>query len=460
MKVRTGTRNAARTTERLKERTGLLIFVALLAAACFFGTAYAQQQTPDNNTPPPIPQQTPQQSTPGAAGQSKGPAQSANPSNHKDQNSSDNGAIPVPKQATNVDNLPAAAPDNGQVQNQGPSGDNGAIAIPKRAANADDLPPAAPPVPIVKNPPGMGTYTLRVDVPVVNVGVGVVLDKTRQFVPTLKQDNFRVYEDGVQQNITQFQRTQAPITAVLLLEFAANNYWFINDMENTAYTFAKSLRPDDYVAVITFDLNTHILCDFTRDKQVVAESLHSLQIPTFRETDLFDALYQTLDRLSRVPGQKYIILVGSGVDTLSHLTLDQMLQKVKNTPNVTIFSIGTGQAARIMGESRMGGMRQMTYLQADNEMSTFARLTGGLSFFPRFEGELPDIFDQINASIRNQYMLSYRPTNAKLDGTYRKIRVELVDNEGHPLRMQDEKHRQLKYDVIARQGYQAAPAVQ
>ncbi len=108
----------------------------------------------------------------------------------------------------------------------------------------------------------------------------------------------------------------------------------------------------------------------------------------------------------------------------------------------------------------MFGPKEIDYLQADNQMSTFARMTGGMSFFPRFAGEMPDIFHSINDSIRNQYVLNYTPTNAKQDGSYRKIRVELVDNEGQPLKMQDEKHHPLKYDIIARDGYKAKQQVE
>ena len=105
-------------------------------------------------------------------------------------------------------------------------------------------------------------------------------------------------------------------------------------------------------------------------------------------------------------------------------------------------------------------MREMDNLQADNQMRTFANLTGGASYFPRFQGELPDIFQQINQNIRSKYELVYRPSNAKQDGTYRELRVELVDEEGQPLRMQDEKHKPLKYDVIAREGYRAKQEVE
>jgi VWFA-related protein len=347
-----------------------------------------------------------------------------------------------------------SSPDSG-----GPAADSGAIAIPKKAEKPDAPPP--PPEPKVKNPPGLQNFSLRVDVPEVTLNVGVVLQKTHEFVPNLQPTNFRVYEDGVPQKILGFQRTRAPITAVLLCEFASTNYYFVHDMREAAYTFAQQLQPDDYIAVVTFDLRTQILTDFTQDKRQVYEALNTLTIPGFSETDMFDAVYSTLDRLSRIEGRKYVVLIASGYDSFSKINLDKVLAKIKATPNVTIFTVGTGQFARLTGNARSGmfGPKQIDYLQADNQMSTFARMTGGMSFFPRFQGEMPDIFHSINDSIRNQYVLSYTPTNAKQDGSYRKIRVELVDNEGQPLKMQDEKHHPMKYDIIARDGYKAKEQV-
>jgi VWFA-related protein len=357
------------------------------------------------------------------------------------------------------DKAPPQAPTD---DNAGPNTDNGTIIL-KKKKDEPELPPPAPAEPKVKNPNG-DTYSLRVDVPVVNVDVSVILDKNHAFVPGLKPANFVVLEDGVEQEVQTARITQTPITAVMLLEFASTSYYVIRDMQTASIGFYNSLKPDDYVAVMTYDMHTHIVTDFTNNKQMVGDAISSLLMPTFRDTNLFDALYETLDRTTRIDGRKYIILIGTGNDTFSKLTLDKIYAKVKTTPNVTIFTIATGGFVASMGGNPLygaaggfggGGLAHMNYLQAQNQLKTFASMTGGLYFQPNFEGELPDIFRQIGDSIRNQYVLTYRPTNNKNDGTYRKIQVLLVDNEGKPLRMQDERGRPLKYSVIARDGYRA-----
>jgi len=207
---------------------------------------------------------------------------------------------------------------------------------------------------------------------------------------------------------------------------------------------------------MTFDMRNQIQLDFTQDKRLFMEAINSLRVPGFSETNLFDAVYEGLDRLERIEGRKYIILIASGIDTFSKLTLDKILKRVKASQDITIYTISTGGFAR--AASRRGD--SITFLQGDNQMKTFASLTGGASYFPRFTGEYPDIFSEINQNIRSKYELVYRPLNAKQDGTYRKLRVELVDDEGHPLTMQDEKHKPLKYDVIAREGYKAKQEVE
>jgi len=372
---------------------------------------------------------------------------------------------PAQKPAQQPAQQPAQPPDQTSPDAGGPGGENGPIALPKKKDKPEEAPPPAPAQPKFKNPEGAGDYSLRVDIPEVTVDVGVLLEKTGQFVPGLKPSNFKVYEDGSEQKVIGFKRVEAPITALMLCEFANSNYTyrFIYDMRNAAWAFAQQLRPQDYVALMTFDMKTQIWLDFTQDKRQLLNAIQSLVIPGFSERNLFDALYEAEDRLTRIEGRKYIILIASGRDTFSKLTLDKIYQKVKSTPDITIFAISTGGALRAMTEGGPGfnqQLRDIDNLQADNEMKTFAKMTGGMWFNPRFEGEMPEIFGSINAAIRSKYELVYHPSNRKQDGSYRKLRVELVDDEGKPLKMQDEKKKQLKYDIIARDGYRAKQEVE
>jgi len=383
------------------------------------------------------------------------------------------GSLPVVAQdqqsPTPASQPPAQTPDNGKPKQEvpaeagGPTDNVGPYAIPKK--KTEDAPPPPPPV-TPKKLEDIPDYSLKVNVPLVNVDV-LVTTKDGQFIPGLKQGNFRILEDGVPQEVTHFGVSQAPITAVLLVEFASTNYVFMVQALQASYAFANTLKKDDWVAVAYYDMQPHILVDFTQDKKAVYGALNQLRIPGFSETNLFDALYDTLDRLDRVEGKKYVILVTTGVDTFSKLTLDKITKKIKDTKDVTIFPISVGFLIREMYEARGRAaphgigipVGQMDYLQADNEMRTFAAMTGGRAYFPRFEGELPELFGDISSDIRNQYTISYHPTNSKLDGTYRKLKVQLVGPDGGPLKVKDQKGKDLKVDVVARDGYTAKHTV-
>jgi hypothetical protein len=161
--------------------------------------------------------------------------------------------------------------------------------------------------------------------------------------------------------------------------------------------------------------------------------------------------------------------VTTGIDTFSKLTLDKMMKKIKDTKDVTIFPISVGWMLREYCETHRGACRnihgmgipvsQMDYIQGDNEMKTFAAMTGGRAYFPRFSAEYAEEFQDISSDIRNQYTLSYAPSNSKLDGTYRKLKVEVVGPDGAPLKVTDQKGKNVKIDVVARDGYTAKHTV-
>lgn len=370
---------------------------------------------------------------------------------------------------------PSQTPDNGKPKQDapaeagGPTDNVGPYAIPKK--KAEEAPPPPPPV-TPKKVAELPDYSLKVNVPLVNVDVLVTTKDGGQFIPGLHKENFRLSEDGVPQQIKNFTVSQAPITAVLLTEFASTNYVFMVQALQASYAFANSLKKDDWVAVEYYDMQPHILVDFTQDKKAVYGALNQMRIPGFSETNLFDALYDTLDRLDRVEGKKYIILVTTGIDSFSKLTLDKILKKVKDTKDVTIFPISVGfmmrewcethpsYYCRMMSHGAGIEVHNIDYLQADNELRTFAALTGGRAYFPRFEGEMPELFGDISNDIRNQYTISYSPSNTKLDGTYRKLKVEVIAPDGGQLKVKDQKGKDHKIDVVAREGYTAKRTVE
>jgi VWFA-related protein len=171
-------------------------------------------------------------------------------------------------------------------------------------------------------------------------------------------------------------------------------------------------------------------------------------------------LIDTTERMSGIDGRKAIVLISSGVDTFSKTTFDET-RKALQQNGVPIYAIGLMQALRIMSESRMGQSQQMDFLMADNQMRTFASESGGQSFFPRFQGEFPSIFQAVHQALRLQYVITYTSSNKAHDGAFRKIKVELVNpatNEQLP--MKDEKGKPIKYAIVAKSGYKAPQAVE
>ncbi len=222
-------------------------------------------------------------------------------------------------------------------------------------------------------------FTLSVDIELVNLDV-CVTDKNGNFIPNLSQKNFRVYEDKVEQKISNFSPTLAPLTIVLLMEFGRTFGYYADDVVLPAAQFLQMLRPEDWAAVVAYDLKPEILADFTQDKRELYGALSRMRIPGFSETNLFDALKDTLDRLEEVDGKKAILLISTGIDTFSKITFDTILKRVQNT-NAVIYCIGMGGLVRGLLDARgyFGGEHLLTFLPDDNQLSTFAPQTCGMA---------------------------------------------------------------------------------
>jgi len=300
--------------------------------------------------------------------------------------------------------------------------------------------------------------TFKTDVDIVTLDVAVV-DGNGQFLPGIPPVKFRVLEDNVPQQVRRVDMGEAPMTVALLVEFSNvfqrlySSVWY--QTLQLSWGFALSLKPTDYLAVIAYDIKPEILCDFTSDKNKVQEALHRMSIPAWHEANLFDAVTDTADRMSGIEGRKAILVITSGIDTLSRLTYDQTRKSLQQSgvPIYAISLMGMQRAMSAQGDN-------IAYLQADNELRTFAKETGGQTFFPRFEGEYSGIFQQVQQALRNQYVITYSPSNKTHDGGFRKLKVDLVDTDGKPAAFRDPKGKPIKYTVIAKSGYKAQREVE
>lgn len=285
-----------------------------------------------------------------------------------------------------------------------------------------------------ERPDPAGQAAIRLAVNQVRVDV-TVQDRNGNLITGLTRDNFTVYEDKIKQDITFFEPVEAPMTAVLITEYSKVLPWeLLYEALLASYTFVDQMRQGDWVAVVAYDIRPEILVDFTQDRGEVFNALRRLNYPAYRESNLYDTLYDTLDRLQEVDQKTAIILLSSGLDTFSKKNFGEILKRVKQA-NSVIYSVSLGGNLRARAEHRMDSMGRMDLYQGDNALRNFAKLTGGASFFPRFTTEFTGIFQTISALLRTQYSLGYVTTNTKRDGKARKIRVEVnadVDGDGKP----------------------------
>lgn len=326
----------------------------------------------------------------------------------------------------------------------------------------------APPIPrnLRDEPP------IKLSTQVVNVDTTVINKKSGRLVPGLTAKNFIVYEDNVKQEITNFRSGEGPMTVVLLLDNGYHNrrwagYYTpatIQEILQSAAVFTQRfVKPDDFVAVVTFSMKVKVIQDFTSDTHKLYNALMSVYRDTlnFSESNIYDGLsfvllggkaIQLYDEsagahdytgLQEVEGHTAVILITPGIDTFSRITYDKAL-KIAGSAGVPIFTIGVGNLYYKKYEHQMPDTMRMEYLQAFNSLRAFAERTGGAYYPMTFESELPTIMQSIEALLRNQYSLGYEPTNTRREGKERKIKVEVdVDGDGQPDgKLYEIRHRQ------------------
>src|SRR6202049_3739396 len=342
----------------------------------------------------------------------------------------------------------AVQPAGNRVLAQSPAGPQGG------SQSQGGAPPAQPPPAAPAQKPQEGGATIAIEVPVVTLDV-IATTTHGDLLTGLKKENFRVIDDGAPQTISNFGTSDAPITIVMLMEFSSRGYydWFAYQAKYWADAFFPNLQQKDWVALVTFDMKPRTEVDFTQNKDEVRNALYHLYFPGFSESNVFDAVLDTSERMKDVRGKKSILLLATGVDTFSKHTLDQTMKQLRQS-DVTIFCVGLDKPYINFIESHGSQGSHMNYLQGENQLTTIANLTGGYAWFPQFDGELPGIFHDVASFLRHQYSLSYTPTSGGKDNKFHKVKIELVNPDGSPLEVHDQKGKKQKWVVYAREGYE------
>ncbi len=253
------------------------------------------------------------------------------------------------------------------------------------------------------------------------------------FLGGLTREDFRIYEDGVEQAIVNFSSDSVPVHVALLIDASGSTRYSQANIQQAAYRFAESLGPEDRVAIITFSDKARLILDWTNDLERIDERLKSIWAKG--QTVLNDAVYVTYDDLFQdLSGKKAIILLTDGVDVGSLVSHQEVLHLAERSEAsayvVSLLNDYRQGAAKDRQEYRARLMPVPRPLQEDyiNESARFlqrlTRNTGGSLFDAASSFYLTEIYEKVAEEIKNQYYLSYVPTNPRKEGRWRKVEIE------------------------------------
>lgn len=286
---------------------------------------------------------------------------------------------------------------------------------------------------------------IRVDSSIVRLNVGVV-DQRGRPITNLERSNFELFEDGVKQEITRFEPSDAPFSVVIILDMSGSTLGFRQVIKTSAIRFVDALSSNDRVAVVEFYDRVNLRNDFTSDRATV---LHSIDAANGRgKTQLYKALDFSLDKLAKEKSRrKAIIVLTDGVDTavrdkdrefLERLSDGQVPSAIKpeaseileriltrsDMQGVTIYPLAlpTGDPARLADPTP----RQVAmFVAARARLQIVADRTGGtLNSINRLE-EMGRLYSEVAADLRTLYTIEYQPANDKRDGKWRSIRIDV-----------------------------------
>jgi Ca-activated chloride channel family protein len=252
------------------------------------------------------------------------------------------------------------------------------------------------------------------------VSLNVTVSEAQHYVTDLEQADFNVYEDGVQQNVTFFNKTNLPIALAVLLDTSASMDTKLPTAQEAAIGFAKRLRKQDLAEVIDFDNRVNILQAFTNSAPELEQAIR--RTSAGGSTSLYNAIYIALKDLKKAVAKNVdeirrqaIVVLSDGEDTSSLLPFEEVLDLAKRS-ETAIYSIG-------LRDNDSGGSK--LFKEAEFVLRQFSQETGGRAFFPNQINELSNVYGQISDELSSQYTVGYTSKNPKRDGAWRRVVVRV-----------------------------------
>jgi Ca-activated chloride channel homolog len=278
----------------------------------------------------------------------------------------------------------------------------------------------------------------------------LVQDPNGYFIPTLRRDNFAVFENGVRQQNATVDVERAPVTMSVLMEYGGRYRSMNADLGRqvslVASQFLDEIGRDDRVAFLRYGDRVVALSEFSADHNSVESTLGNQETPPASETNLYDALIETVTRMKSMPGRKAVLLVSSGLDTFSRHSFKEVLETVRSA-DVAIYVINLGPALRddLSLSDHSGFHAAFDWKRADTELGQIASASGGRVYSPHSLYGLTGPLDDLMENLRVRYVITYRSGIDAHSTAPRSVRVELVeaktgktlkimDADGHPVR--------------------------
>ncbi len=281
----------------------------------------------------------------------------------------------------------------------------------------------------VQPPPAddQGGFKIGVDVNQVFLSV-TARSSDGGFARGLTRDDFQVFEDGVPQEIVNFAQENVPVKVVLLIDSSGSTEETQSAIRRAALHFARSLSPEDQVAIITFNYEAALILDWTNDISKIETAVESIYAKG--STVLNDALYVTFDQLLKdVPGKKAVILLTDGIDTGSSVTFEEAVDlAVRSEAIVYVASKVDDIWAQVMAARAQGlriprGLNDESIIEVKRSLQRLAGLTGGRVLESQAFSSLSEVYAAVADELKNQYYISYVPSNIIKDGKWRTIDI-------------------------------------